>query len=82
MTQKTLNYNLEKYDATDSPNLQGECNRSMDILDTTSYDVTRHWGLPLYNDATPMDMRDGYNRAMRMIDQILTQLHTEIREKD
>jgi hypothetical protein len=51
-------------------------------VDTTSYDVTRHWGLPLYNDATPMDMRDGYNRAMRMIDQILTQLHTEIREKD
>lgn len=47
-----------------------------------AYDVTRHWGLPLYNDATPMDMRDGYNRAMRMIDQILTQLHTEIREKD
>ena len=35
MTQKTLNYNLEKYDATDSPNLQGEYNRSMDILDTT-----------------------------------------------
>ena len=47
-----------------------------------AYDVTRHWGLPLYNDATPMDMRDGYNHAMRMIDQILTQLHTEIREKD
>lgn len=35
MTQKTPNYNLEKYDATDSPNLQGEYNRSMDILDTT-----------------------------------------------
>lgn len=34
MTQKTPNYNLEKYDATDSPNLQGEYNRSMDILDT------------------------------------------------
>lgn len=82
MTQKTPNYNLEKYDATDSPNLQGEYNRSMDILDTASYDVTRHWGLPLYNDATPMDMRDGYNRAMRMLDQILTQLHTEIREKE
>lgn len=50
--------------------------------DAAAYDVTRHWGLPLYNDATPMDMRDGYNHAMRMIDQILTQLHTEIREKD
>lgn len=35
MTQKTPNYNLEKYDATDSPNLQDEHNRSMDILDTT-----------------------------------------------
>lgn len=35
MTQKTANYNLEKYDATDSPNLQGQYNRSMDILDTT-----------------------------------------------
>ena len=29
-----------------------------------------------------MDMRDGYNHAMRMIDQILTQFETQIREKD
>lgn len=50
--------------------------------DVAEYDATRHWGLPLYNDATPMDMRDGYNHAMRMIDQILTQLQTQIREKD
>ena len=35
MTQKTTNYNHEKYDATDAPNLQGQYNRSMDILDTT-----------------------------------------------
>ena len=35
MTQKTPNHNLEKYDATDAPNLQGQYNRSMDILDTT-----------------------------------------------
>lgn len=35
MTSKTPNYNLEKYDATDAPNLQGEYNRSMDIIDTT-----------------------------------------------
>ena len=35
MTQKTAHYNLEKYDATDAPNLQGQYNRSMDILDTT-----------------------------------------------
>lgn len=51
-------------------------------VNAAACDVTRHYGLPLYNDATPMDMRDGYNRAMRMIDQILNQLHTEIREKD
>lgn len=35
MTGKTPNYNLEKYDATDAPNLEGSYNRSMDILDTT-----------------------------------------------
>lgn len=51
-------------------------------VDSASYDVTRHFGLPLYNDATSIDMRDGYNRAMRMIDQILNQLQTQIREKD
>ena len=34
MTQKTPNYNLEKYDATDAPNLEGQYNRSMDIIDT------------------------------------------------
>lgn len=51
-------------------------------VDSAAYDVTRHWGLPLYNDATPMDLRDGYNRSMCMIDQILTQLQTQIREKD
>lgn len=50
--------------------------------DFATYDATRHFGLPLYNDATPMDVRDGYNRAMRMIDQILNQLQTQIREKD
>lgn len=51
-------------------------------IDSAAYDVTRHYGLPLYNDATPMDMRDGYNKAMRMVDQILNQLNTQIREKD
>ena len=51
-------------------------------VDSAAYDVTRHWGLPLYNDETTMDLRDGYNRAMSMIDQILTQLNTQIREKD
>lgn len=51
-------------------------------VDVVEYDVTRHYGLPLYNDATPMDLRDGYNKAMRMIDQTLNQLQTQIREKD
>ena len=51
-------------------------------VDHAAYDVTRHFGLPLYNDATPMDLRDGYNRAMHMIDQALNQLQTQIREKD
>lgn len=50
--------------------------------DVAKYDVTRHYGLPLYNDATPMDLRDGYNKAMRMIDQTLNQLQTQLREKD
>lgn len=35
MVQKTTNFNLEKYSATDAPNLEGPYNRSMDILDTT-----------------------------------------------
>ena len=51
-------------------------------VDNAAYDVTRHYGLPLYKDAAPMDLRDGYNKAMRMIDQILTQLNTQIRERD
>lgn len=49
--------------------------------DSAAYGVTAHFGLPLYNDETPMDLRDGYNRAMRMIDRILNQLNTQIREK-
>lgn len=49
--------------------------------DSAAYGATGHFGLPLYNDATPMDMRDGFNRAMRMIDQILNRLNTQIREK-
>ena len=57
-------------------------NQQITPVDNAAYDVTRHWGLPLYTDETPMDLRDGYNKAMRMIDQILTQLQTQIREKD
>lgn len=51
-------------------------------VDYAAYDATRHWALPLYNDATTLDMRDGFNKAMRMLDQILTQLDTQITEKD
>lgn len=53
----------------------------LDAVDYAAYDATRHWGLPLYNDATALDMRDGFNRAMRMLDQILTQLNTQIEQK-
>lgn len=35
MTSKTTNYNLEKYSATDVPDLEGPYNNSMDILDRT-----------------------------------------------
>lgn len=44
------------------------------------YDRTRHLALPLYTDATPMDLRDGYNEAMRMLDKKINQLETLIRE--
>lgn len=50
-------------------------------VDIAAYDQTRHWGLPLYNDATPLDMRDGFNEAMRLIDQALTQLDTQTKER-
>lgn len=36
--------------------------------------------LPLYTDSTPMDLRDGYNEAMSMLDQKINQLETLIRE--
>ncbi len=36
--------------------------------------------LPLYTDDTPMDLRDGYNEAMRMLDRKINQLETLIRE--
>lgn len=44
------------------------------------YDRTRHLSLPLYADDTPMDLRDGYNEAMRILDRKITQLETLIRE--
>lgn len=44
------------------------------------YDKTQHLALPLYTDLTPMDLRDGYNEAMRMLDKKINQLETLIRE--
>lgn len=44
------------------------------------YDRTQHLALPLYTDNTPMDLRDGYNEAMRMLDRKINQLETLIRE--
>lgn len=41
---------------------------------------TRHLGLPLYTDDTPLDLRDGYNAAMRTIDQKINHLEILIRE--
>ena len=44
------------------------------------YDRTQHLALPLYTDDTPMDLRDGYDKAMRMLDQRIHYLETLIRE--
>ena len=44
------------------------------------YGRTQHLALPLYADDTPMDLRDGYNEAMRMLDKKINQLETLIRE--
>ena len=44
------------------------------------YGRTRHLALPLYTDTTPVDLRDGYNEAMRIIDQKMYQLEMLVRE--
>lgn len=44
------------------------------------YGHTTTYGLPLYTDDTPADLLDGYNRAMVMIDRLIHQLETLIRE--
>lgn len=49
-------------------------------MNDSRYERTRHLSLPLYTDTTPMDLRDGYNEAMRMLDQKINQLETLIRE--
>lgn len=47
---------------------------------TGDHAQTRHYALPLYTDASPLDLRDGYNRSMRIIDRKLYQLEIQIRE--
>ena len=42
------------------------------------YQETPYYNLPLYCDNTPQDLRDGYNRAMRLIDQKLHQLDVKL----
>lgn len=48
--------------------------------DTDDCAHTRHYALPIYLDASPLDLRDGYNQAMRIIDGTLHQLEIQIRE--
>lgn len=47
-----------------------------------AYEHTRYYALPIYIDTTPFDLRDGYNRAMELIDRKLHQLDTQIAEHD
>lgn len=49
-------------------------------MNDDTYDKTRHLGLPLYADDTPMDLRAGYNAAMRALDQKIHQMEIQIRE--
>lgn len=48
---------------------------------TDGYDHTAYYGLPKYTDDTTFDLRDGYNRAIDLIDQALHQLDVKIQEK-
>ena len=50
------------------------------MADNGQYERTRHLALPLYTDTTPVDLRDGYNEAMRIIDQKIHQLEIMVRE--
>lgn len=49
-------------------------------MTNVQYNVTQHLALPLYTDDTPMDLRDGYNNAMRILDQKIHQLEILVRE--
>lgn len=52
----------------------------MATVNNGQYDRTPYFELPLYTDDTPVDLRDGYNEAMRMVDQKIHQLEILIRE--
>lgn len=41
-----------------------------------SYDHTNNFNLPLYKDNTPADFRDGYNSAMRSVDENMLNIST------
>lgn len=43
-----------------------------------SYDYTNNFNLPLYKDNTPADFRDGYNSAMRSVDENMLNISTGI----
>ena len=49
-------------------------------MSNSAYGRTQYLALPLYTDDTPMDLRDGYNESMRMLDKKINQLETLIRE--
>lgn len=50
------------------------------MADNGQYGHTHHLALPLYTDTTPVDLRDGYNEAMRIIDQKMHQIEIMVRE--
>lgn len=50
------------------------------MADNGQYERTQHLALPLYTDTTPVDLRDGYNEAMRLIDQKMHQMEIMVRE--
>lgn len=49
-------------------------------MDDDVYGRTRYLGLPLYADDAPMDLRDGYDEAMRILDRKIHQMEILIRE--
>lgn len=49
-------------------------------MTNVQYNMTQHLALPLYTDDTPMDLRDGYNNSMRILDQKIHQLEILFRE--